>query len=73
LSEQARTLKFKFKARDGVRGNIRSTNFQHQISDTHLLLEQWFLTFPTQGTPIPKDIGLRNLVCATYKQCAWWM
>jgi len=31
------------------------------------LEEQWFLIFPTSGTHILKDIGLRPLVCAVYK------
>jgi len=32
----------------------------------------WFLTFPTLGTPIPTDISLSTFVCTTCEGGARW-
>jgi len=40
---------------------------QHtQPSSKDYALDQWFLTFPTTGTPIPRDIGLGTSISSSY-------
>jgi len=42
--------------------DARCAKLMSKDCDRHLVQQQWFSTFPTAGTPVPKDVGLLGIL-----------